>query len=364
MSSEVNIESNHGSIDENGNSAADSQGWQVMWSHQLPRVAAIAHYGEGVVVAAGTEVICFDSSGNVRWKSNFPFAVYRLALSKENVGLLCGQGFHLLNLLNGTTLHEGRSTAGGFNGIISRVGGGWILSDRVGHLHIFNGQGIGVRRVNVGSIRRLVGCLDREHLLLQDEKGQLNCFRLVQQDSGRMVDERIWSWISEINDGHILAQSTDGELWVGIPHPFGWDDLQRIETVGLEPLAATRTADGWWLLELEGDLVRLPPIEHGVALKCGEFLCSNGIDRIATSTRSGLLRWWEAPNLAIQRRSKTRQMIAEEKQRMDWEHRAQIFTSARKAEDEGFLSKAVELYQALGRTEDVRRILEKQRDGN
>ncbi|MBT3772289.1 MAG: hypothetical protein HOF90_05265 [Euryarchaeota archaeon] len=342
----------------------EEQSWQVVWSKQFPRVAAIAHYGDGVIVAAGTDVICIDAGGNTRWKSTFPFAVYSIGISDETIGLLCGQGFHLLNIVDGTPLHEGRSTTGGFNGILPRVGGGWVLSDRVGHLHLFNGNGVGVRRVNVGSIRRLIGCLDREHLLLQDEKGHLRCLRLVQQDSDRMVDERIWSWMSELHDGHLLAQSTDGEIWVGVPHPFGWDELQRIETIGMEPLASTRTADGWWGLELQGNLCRLPPIEHDAALIGGEHLCGNRIDRIVTSTRGGLLRWWEAPHLAVQRRAQTRQLVAEEKQRMDWEHRAQIFHAARKAEDEGILSKAVELYQTLGRSEDVRRILEKQREGN
>ena len=38
-----------------------------------------------------------------------------------------------------------------------------------------------------------------------------------------------------------------------------------------------------------------------------------------------------------------------------------MFDRARQAEDEGRLSLAVELYQALGRVEDVKRILQRQR---
>ena len=50
-------------------------------------------------------------------------------------------------------------------------------------------------------------------------------------------------------------------------------------------------------------------------------------------------------------------MVSEERQRIDWEQRQVIFEAARDAEDNGLLTRAIELYTSLGRQEDVRRIL-------
>jgi hypothetical protein len=47
----------------------------------------------------------------------------------------------------------------------------------------------------------------------------------------------------------------------------------------------------------------------------------------------------------------------------NWDDRRNLFQKARNAEDEGRLSLAVELYQALGRGEDVRRLLNRQKEG-
>ncbi len=49
-----------------------------------------------------------------------------------------------------------------------------------------------------------------------------------------------------------------------------------------------------------------------------------------------------------------------ERRRIDWEQRQVMFEAALTAEDEGMLTNAIELYQALGRTEDVRRLLGQQ----
>ena len=47
----------------------------------------------------------------------------------------------------------------------------------------------------------------------------------------------------------------------------------------------------------------------------------------------------------------------------NWDERKAIFDRAVHAEDEGRLSLAVELYQALGRQEDVKRLLKRQKEG-
>ena len=51
-----------------------------------------------------------------------------------------------------------------------------------------------------------------------------------------------------------------------------------------------------------------------------------------------------------------------EMRRLDWEQRQVIFEAARDAEDSGMLSRAIELYESLGRAEDVRRLIS-QREG-
>ena len=71
---------------------------------------------------------------------------------------------------------------------------------------------------------------------------------------------------------------------------------------------------------------------------------------------------WQAPHLADSERESRYQAAAEAALAKDWDERKKIFTKAREAEDHGRLSLAVELYQALGRIEDVKRLLERQKE--
>ena len=340
------------------------ENWEVAWSSKESRVASVLCTADGMIVASGTDVINYDSQGNIRWRRSMPFTVYRLGVDESNIGLLCGQGFHLLRTSDGIPIHEGRATAGGFRDLMPRPSGGWILSDRVGHLHLFNIRGIGIRRLNTGEIRRLIGWLDREHILIHNEDGRIRCLRLVQQDYSRFIDEKNWSWTSRLSNGQILLQATDGEVWVGMPHPFGWDELDRIETVGTEPIDSTRSGDGWWILDIDGLMQKLPPAESLKEMIGGEFISGNGIDVMATASQNGLIRWWESSKLSSERRAITQKMVAQERERLDWENRKNMFEEARKSEDDGMLSRATELYQALGRSEDVRRMLERQSRGD
>ena len=54
-------------------------------------------------------------------------------------------------------------------------------------------------------------------------------------------------------------------------------------------------------------------------------------------------------------------MVAEAQVASDWEERRKIFKRACDAEDEGRISLAIDLYESLGRTSDVNRLLERQR---
>jgi hypothetical protein len=331
--------------------------WRVSWSHQLEgRVGAVCALSDGIIVACGGVVRLISDLGDFVWKRTFQFDVYRLVADSTNVAVLSGPGFHLLSLATGDPLGEGRAVSGGFRDVLSRPGGGWVLPDRGDHVHLFNNEGRGIRRLRPGRIRKLVGWLDREHLLAMDDDGHLRCLRLFGEDSQRIIEERRWAWASRLSSGRMLVQAMDGSIFEGVPNPFGWDSLEQLVSTGVDPLEAVRTGDGWWMLTMDGSLDRIPPSE-GDALPAGVILASNDADVMASSTRDGLLRWWESPRLISRRSELLRKLVSEERRRVDWEQRQVIFEAARDAEDNGLLTRAVELYGTLGRSEDVHRLL-------
>ena len=89
-------------------------------------------------------------------------------------------------------------------------------------------------------VRRLVGWLDREHILWQSDEGKLWCGRLGNNYSKRCVEDRIWSWVSRLDQGRLLLQTSSGEIWEGVPHPFGWDHIEKLQSDSLEPMEGIR----------------------------------------------------------------------------------------------------------------------------
>ncbi|MEL0100371.1 MAG: hypothetical protein VW862_01555, partial [Euryarchaeota archaeon] len=69
------------------------------------------------------------------------------------------------------------------------------------------------------------------------------------------------------------------------------------------------------------------------------------------------VRIWQSPELSNLRRIELQKMVAEAKVASDWEERRKIFKRACAAEDEGRISLAIDLYQSLGRTSDVNRLI-------
>ncbi|MDP6869201.1 MAG: hypothetical protein QGI21_00300 [Candidatus Poseidoniaceae archaeon] len=340
--------------------------WSVSHSWQSPSIiSTICSVGEDLLVAYGLEVELLDSEGRTRWRKSLPFKIHAATYDSGKIGILCGHGFHILNASDGKQLGEGRSTDGGFSDIMKRPGGGWILSCREGYLHIFNGEGRGLKRLDSGGVRRLVGWFDREHLLWQDQDGKLRCARLANNDSQRLLEDRIWSWVSRMSGGRILLQSADGMLWEGTPHPYGWDGIETVDTRSLEPLAAHRAGDGWWVLSIEGELHNMSNVndqDGDVAnSNLGDMLIGLAADKIVTAKRDGLVRFWQSPELANLRRVEIQMKVAEVQMASDWEERRRIFQRACVAEDEGRISLAIELYESLGRSSDVNRLLAKQR---
>jgi len=342
--------------------------WSVSWSWQAPsRISAIESVSGHLCVAYGLELTLFDAKNEIQWQRSMPFKSHAICNGDGRIGVLAAHAFYLLNTVDGSMVHEGRSCPGGFLHLLNRPGGGWVVSGRDGNLHLFDANGIGIRRIQSGIVRRLIGWLDREHLLWQDASGVVYCGQIAQQDKRRVVDSTVWSWVSPLIDGRTLLQSADGQLWDGIPHPYGWDRLERIEIDSLEPLMATRVADGWWVLGIEGHLDHMTSnseeVRVGEGMDLGDLLTRLGPNSMVTCRRDGLIRRWVAPHLAEQQRRHRQKEAADAKLARSWDERRQLFERAQTAEDEGRLSSAVELYEALGRMDDVQRLLRRQKGG-
>lgn len=346
--------------------------WSIGWSWQAPeRVATLAACEGGAVVSSGLSLTFLEADQSIRWTVDLPFKAHAAAAVPGTVGVLAAHAFYLLGTQNGGFVHEGRTTPGGFLDVLPRPGGGWVLACRRGQLHLFSAEGRGQRRMESGPVRRLVGWFDREHLLWQDMNGHLCCGRLTGKDRMRELDDQRWSWVSELHEGRLLLQGADGGLWEGIPHPFGWDRLERIESSSVEPMAAVRAGDGWWVLGIEGRLQNLSSLdaetseasESVPAPTYGDLLVLCTPDAMMTCTRDGLLRQWSAPHLRNAERQGRYKAAADAALARDWDERRVMFVRARDAEDIGKLSLAIELYEALGRTEDVKRLLRRQKEG-
>ena len=165
--------------------------WNIAWSWQADaRIATMTAVEGGVLVSTGLNLVMLEANGDVRWNVEVPFKVHAAAADKGTIGLLAAHGFYLMSSSNGNMVHEGRSTPGGFSDLVHRPGGGWALAGRKGQIHLFSEQGRGIRRVESGPVRRLIGWLDREHLLWQDPDGCLWCGRLTGDDKKRKIEDR------------------------------------------------------------------------------------------------------------------------------------------------------------------------------
>ncbi len=343
--------------------------WSISWSWQADsRISCIAAVEGGVVISAGLELILLEANGDVRWSVKMPFKVHSIDYNNGILAVLAAHGFYVISTIDGKMIHDGRSTFGGFTDAIYRPGGGWLLSGKEGQLHLFSHQGVGIKRFATGKIRRLIGWLDREHILWQSADGKLWCGRLGQKYSKRRLEDRIWSWVSRLESGRLLLQTSSGEVWEGIPHPFGWDSIDKLQSDSLEPMDGIRCGDGWWILGIEGLLYHISAIKDddsstlGDGMNLGDLLAKTTLHTMVTATRNGLLRMWQAPHLADSERESRFQAATEAALAKDWDERKKIFHRAQEAEKEGRLSLAVELYQALGRLEDVKRLLRRQKE--
>ena len=67
----------------------------------------------------------------------------------------------------------------------------------------------------------------------QDEDGKLRCARLANENSQRLLEDRVWSWVMPCQvEGFCFSQQM---VCCGrFSHPYGWDSLSTIDTRSLE----------------------------------------------------------------------------------------------------------------------------------
>ncbi len=334
--------------------------WTIAWSHEFENnISALGIDMNGAIVLSDDKVYAFDPNGSQICSTRLRASTYSVSISEGIVAILSGPDLWFLSRENLDSVFEPRRVPGGFHSVIPRVGGGWVAADRGDHIHLFSERGRGLRRIRSGAVRRLLGWFDREHLLLQGLDGRLSCICVTGRGRKRTVDERPWSYASLLHDGACLVESIDGALHIGVPDPFGWSRFDLASPPGvLEPSSSAPCVDGWLVVDLSGE-VHLAPITENPSpiVQKADLIASDGQYAAGVGNRSGLFRWIDAPVASHQRGIDLRKRAAEAREKSDWDQRESLFEKARDAEDGGAITRAIELYRALGRDEDVRRLL-------
>ena len=86
--------------------------WSVSWSWQAPSSDAIESVNGHLCVAYGLELVLFDESNKIQWERSMPFKVHAICNADGRIGVLAAHAFYLLNTVDGSMVHEGRSCPG------------------------------------------------------------------------------------------------------------------------------------------------------------------------------------------------------------------------------------------------------------
>jgi len=321
--------------------------WEVISSHKFEGVVTSIEFNEfGIVISNNKNLYFTDFEGNQKWKMKMPFKPYKIKANENLLGILMGNGFVVIDSNTGKQLHEGRSTQGGFSEIINRPGGGWILSDRKEQLHIFNQKGYGIKRLFSGKIRKLVGWIDRENLMIHDGDGSLRCLRLKADSTQRQIEENIWSWTSELKNGEVLVQSLDGKIWKGKPHFSGWDSIEMIEENIFEPFKSIWTGGGWWILNMENKIFNIATKQEFIGF--GDIIASNSDNLFSVADRNGIMRIIGSRKIVDKKNEKITFEYEKRKYSLNSEKRRNIFKIAKIAEMNNDFEKANELFKSIG----------------
>ena len=323
------------------------QKWEIVSSHKLDGVVTSIEFNEiGIAISNNKNIHFMDFEGDQKWKIKLPFKPYKIKTNQNLFGVLMGNGFVVIDSTTGEQLHEGRSTQGGFSEIIDRPGGGWVLSDRHEQLHLFNQQGYGIKRLFAGKIRKLLGWIDRENLIIHDGDGCLRCVRLKVNSTQRQIEENIWSWVSELKNGEVLVQSLDGNIWKGKPNSSGWDSIEIIDDNCFEPFKAIWTEDGWWILNMENKISNTKSKQEFSDF--GDIIASNSNNLFSIADRNGLIRIIGSEKIIESKNEKVEFEYEKMKYSLNSENRQKIFKMAKNAELKNDFEKANELFKSIG----------------
>tara|TARA_Y100001978_G_scaffold203501_1_gene230127 strand:+ start:38644 stop:39648 length:1005 start_codon:yes stop_codon:yes gene_type:complete len=263
--------------------------WKVLFSHNfLGVITSIEINRTGIAVSNNTSIRFLNFQGKEIWELKLPFKPYKIKSNKNLLGVLMGNGFIVIDSETGKQLHEGRSTQGGFSQIINRPGGGWILTDRNDKIHIFNQKGFGIKRLFSGKVRRMLGWIDREHLIIHDGDGCMRCLKLLSEATQRQLEEKLWSWASDLKNGEMILQSKSGQIMKGKPNRIGWDHLECISEKSIEISESVWTKDGWWILDMENRLMNINNSQ--TFSNFGDIIASDDDKIIVIANKNGLLR--------------------------------------------------------------------------
>ncbi len=98
--------------------------WSVSWSWQSPsRISAVESVNGHLCVAYGLELVLFNDANEIQWQRSMPFKVHAICNADGRIGVLAAHAFYLLNTVDGSLVHEGRSSPGGFLQLLNRPGG-------------------------------------------------------------------------------------------------------------------------------------------------------------------------------------------------------------------------------------------------
>ena len=95
--------------------------WSISWSWQATdRISAIAAGEGGIVVSHGLTMVLIESNGEIRWSVKTPFKVHSINYNNGILAALAAHGFYVISTTDGSMLHDGRSTYGGFTDVVHR----------------------------------------------------------------------------------------------------------------------------------------------------------------------------------------------------------------------------------------------------
>jgi len=333
--------------------------WNVVWSKYLhKKISSIAFVQDCIIISAEATLSMMDNNGDILWLHHLPSSVYEIGTYNDTILILFGRGFQILNPEDGTPIFDGKTAESGFSKWSFRPGGGLLLSDRFGNLHLFDKNAKGKKMIDNLEVREILGWLNREVFLIHKIDGSIYSIDINDEKNSNKIGNKTFSWSSKLEKGKLICQSTDGSIWEGVPNQFSWDFIEDLGFTEIEPMKSSLVNGNWYILTFQGDIINLENIDSAKRIKCGDFYCSDNQEHIVTCTREGLLRWWETTSSIEDKNEYIFQEVEERKKELNRKQRKRIFETASEAEKNN-IDEAIRLYRVIGRESDVKR-LEKQ----